>query len=149
MIEVDIIVSEEVDKLFLLDAEHLKKYAVRVLESSGVAECSVSVIFIGDAKMSELNEKYKKRKDSTDVLSFDLSDEESDRIEGEVYVSLERAEEQSVDYGVSYSEEAVRLVTHGLLHLAGRVHNSDEEHETMAGETENFVARFFADGEPM
>ena len=149
MIEVDINVSEYVDELFLLDGERLKKYAVRILESSGVADCSVSIIFIGDAKMSVLNEKYKKRKGSTDVLSFDLSDEGSDSIEGEVYVSLERAEVQSADYGVSYSEEAVRLVTHGLLHLAGRVHKSDEEYEAMTRETENFVSGFFADRELM
>lgn len=146
MIEVDIIVSEEVNGLFALDAERLKKFMMLVLRSNGITKCTVSVIFIDDVKMSELNERYKKRKGTTDVLSFNLSDNGRDEVEGEVYISLERAKEQSVDYGVSVSEEIIRLVTHGLLHLAGWVHNSEKEYETMTRETEHFVASFFGDG---
>ncbi len=142
MIEIDIFVSDEVAEIFPLDTGHLKEYAVRVLESSGVLECDVNIVFTDDVNMTALNKKFKTRDGSTDVLSFRLSEENSADIEGEVYVSLERAKEQSVEYDVPYIEEVVRLVTHGLLHLTGRTHDSDEKHKAMAGDTEKFVESY-------
>ena len=147
MTGIEIIVSDEVIKLFPLEQEHLKKFAARVLKSSGISQYAVNIVFINDEKMTGLNEKFKKRKSSTDVLSFNLSDGSSDIVEGEVYISLERAKEQSLDYHVPYREEIIRLVTHGLLHLAGRTHNREEEYQSMTEDTEKFVSYFFYNGE--
>ena len=147
MTGVEVIVSDEVFELFPLEQEHLKKFAARVLKSSGISQYAVNIVFINDEKMTGLNEKFKKRKSSTDVLSFNLSDGSSDIVEGEVYISLERAKEQSLDYHVPYREEIIRLVTHGLLHLAGRTHNREEEYQSMTEDTEKFVSYFFYNGE--
>jgi len=144
---IEVIVSDEVFELFPLEQEHLKKFAARVLKSSGISQYAVNIVFINDEKMTGLNEKFKKRKSSTDVLSFNLSDGSSDIVEGEVYISLERAKEQSLDYHVPYREEIIRLVTHGLLHLAGRTHNREEEYQSMTEDTEKFVSYFFYNGE--
>ena len=143
MIEVEIIVSEEVTEHFPLEIIRLHTYAVHVFEACGISECVVNVVFINDMNMTELNEKYKGRQGSTDVLSFDLSEKDSGRIEGEVYVSLERAKDQSSRYDVPYAEEVIRVVTHGLLHLTGRVHNTDEEYRHMSEDTERFVETYF------
>ncbi len=147
MTGIEIIVSDEVFELFPLEQEHLKKFAARVLKSSGIFQYTVNIVFINDEKMTGLNEKFKKRKSSTDVLSFNLSDGSSDIVEGEVYISLERAKEQSLDYHVPYREEIIRLVAHGLLHLAGRTHNREEEYQSMTEDTEKFVSYFFYNGE--
>ena len=146
MITVDVIVSEEVIDLFPLEREDVQKYSVNVLKSNGITRCDINVVFIDDEKMTGLNEKYKKREGATDVLSFDLSDNSSDIVEGEVYVSLERAEKQSGECNVPFKEEIIRLVTHGLLHLAGRTHKSEEEYRLMMSDTENYVKDFFQDG---
>lgn len=142
MLEIDVFVSDEVAEIFPLDTGHLKEYAVRILKSGGVLECDVNIVFIDDVNMTALNKKFRDREGSTDVLSFRLSEENSADIEGEVYVSLERAKEQSVEYDVPYIEEVVRLVTHGLLHLTGRVHDSDEKYKAMSGDTEKFVESY-------
>ena len=147
MTGIEVIVSDEVFELFPLEQEHLKKFAARVLKSSGISQYAVNIVFINDEKMTGLNEKFKKRKSSTDVLSFNLSDGSSDIVEGEVYISLERAKEQSLDYHVPYREEIIRLVAHGLLHLAGRTHNREEEYQSMTEDTEKFVSYFFYNGE--
>jgi len=144
---IEVIVSDEVFELFPLEQEHLKKFTARVLKSSGISQYAVNIVFINDEKMTGLNKKFKKRKSSTDVLSFNLSDGSSDIVEGEVYISLERAKEQSLDYHVPYREEIIRLVTHGLLHLAGRTHNREEEYQSMTEDTEKFVSYFFYNGE--
>ena len=137
MAEIEIIVSDEVIELFPLKQKQVQ----------GFKKYDINIVFINNEKMSELNEKYKKRKGTTDVLSFNLSDDTSEKVEGEVYISLESAKERSLDYNVPYEEEIIRLVTHGLLHLAGRTHNSDEEYQSMMEDTEKFVNNFFHNGE--
>ena len=146
MITVDVIVSEKVAELFPLGREEVQKFSITVLKSSGITRCEINVVFIDDEKMTGLNENYKKREGTTDVLSFDLSDNSSDIVDGEVYVSLERAEKQAEECNVPFKEEIIRLVTHGLLHLAGRTHRSEEEYRLMMSDTENYVKDFFQDG---
>ena len=143
MIGIDVLVSDEVFNLFSLEPDRVQAFAIYVLKSSGISKCDVNIVFINDKKITELNEKYKKRKGPTDVLSFDLTDNSSDNLEGEVYISLERAREQSLECNVSYEEEIIRLVTHGLLHLSGRTHNNKEEYQSMMEETETYVDYFF------
>ena len=144
MAEIEIIVSDEVIELFPLKQKQVHGYAENVLKSNGIKKYDINIVFINNEKMSELNEKYKKRKGTTDVLSFNLSDDTSEKVKGEVYISLERAKEQSMDYNVLYEEEIIRLVTHGLLHLAGRTHDSDEEYQSMMEDTEKYVNNFFS-----
>ena len=143
MIEIDVLVSDEVFNLFPLEPDRVQAFAAHVLKSSGIFQCDVNIVFINDKKITELNEKYKKRNGPTDVLSFDLTDNSSDNLEGEVYISLERAREQSLECNVTYEEEIIRLVTHGLLHLSGRTHNNEEEYQSMMEETETYVDYFF------
>ena len=147
MMEVNVILGEEISELFPLDTRSLKQYAVHILEVNGVSDCDVNVVFIDDGMMTELNQKYKGKSGSTDVLSFGLSNEDSERLEGEVYVSLQRAREQAVEYDVPFAEEVARLVAHGLLHLVGRVHDTEKDYKAMIRHTEKFVENFFADGE--
>ncbi len=147
MVEVDVIVTNEASHLFSLDAVRLQNFAVQVLKYMGISESEVNIVFIDDVKMTELNENFKKHPGTTDVLSFILSEEHEDKIEGEVYISLEMAREQSVEYDVPFEEEVVRLVTHGLLHLKGLVHDTDESSKVMDEKTEMWIQLFFNDGE--
>jgi len=90
------------------------------------ADSGVDVVLIDDKFMSELNQKYTKRKGTTDVLSFSMREGEPEAMEypslGDVYVSLDQARRQADEYGVSFSEEVARLVAHGILHLLGYDH---------------------------
>jgi len=143
LILVEVFVREEVFDLFPFEREDIRTYSSTVLKSNEIIRGDINVVFIGDKKMTELNTEYKKREGSTDVLSFDLSDESSDCMEGEVYVSLERAKKQALECNVPFQEEIIRLVTHGLLHLAGRTHKSEEDYRSMMSDTERYVRDFF------
>jgi probable rRNA maturation factor len=142
---VEVMVDEDVSGLFPLEEEQIEKYAVGVLIASEVPDSEINVIFVGNETMSELNINYKDKEGTTDVLSFNLSDEGDGLVEGEVYVCLERAKEQASELGVPYEEEIIRLVTHGLLHLSGRVHDTEAEYESMMADTDKFVKKFFGD----
>ena len=147
MMDVSVIVSEGDKDFFPLDNYNLRTFAVSVLKSEGVRGCEINIVFIGDSDMTSLNEKYKERKGSTDVSSFRLSDVNSENIEGEVYISLDRALKQAANYNIPCEEEIVRLVTHGLLHLTGRKHDSEEAYETMVKDTDTFVENYFKSGD--
>lgn len=100
----------------------LRRLVKSVLDAKGCNK-RVNIVLTDDETLRDLNERFKGRKGPTDVLAFDF--EEPDFL-GEVYVSLDRAREQALDYGVSEEEEIERLVLHGLLHLLGYPHTQME-----------------------
>lgn len=83
----------------------------------------LSIMFVGDKKMSELNAVYRGINGSTDVLSFpQISEKWGVRILGDVVISIPRAEYQAKIYGWSFYDELLRLLIHGTLHLLGHDH---------------------------
>ncbi len=147
MNDIEVIVADEIIDIFPVDLDSIGAFAERMLNSLGKRESDINIVFIGDNKMSELNEVYKKRTGTTDVLSFTLSDENTDTIEGEVYISLEQALRQAAEFGVSCIEELIRLVTHGLLHLTGWTHGNDEDMKSMTAQTEALMRIYFENGD--
>lgn len=78
---------------------------------------AVTVVFIDGRRSARINREFLGHRGSTDVISFPL--EEGPPAEGEVYVNLDRARVQARTYGVPETNEIVRLVVHGTLHLLG------------------------------
>ncbi len=78
---------------------------------------SLSLIFIDDAAIQDLNDRFLQKDRPTDVMAFPMEDEED--IWGEIYISTERAKEQAELYTVPFNEELARLIIHGVLHLSG------------------------------
>lgn len=147
MKEIDIVVSDEVAGRFPLSVDKVQAYAARIMIDSDFDQYTLNIVFIGDHHMAEMNESYRKRSGTTDVLSFTLSDKTSEILEGEVYISLDRAEIQAVDWGVLFEEEIIRLVTHGLLHLCGRTHDTEEDYRTIMEDTERYMRRYYENEE--
>ena len=91
------------------------------LDSEGVSEGEVAVVFLRDGPIRALNREWLGHDRVTDVLSFPLHDP-GDPPFGDVYVGLEQATRQAKENRVPRSEELVRLVVHGTLHLLGYDH---------------------------
>jgi probable rRNA maturation factor len=80
----------------------------------------LTVIFVNDRQISELNWRFKGKLVPTDVLAFDLAARPKAKyIEGEIYVNLQAAQRQAIEYEIGPNEETARLCIHGLLHLMG------------------------------
>ncbi len=79
---------------------------------------SLEFNFISSKTMIEVNKNYLKHNYSTDIITFDYSDEKN-ILDGEIFISVQDAVENSKKYHVSADNELLRLITHGILHLIG------------------------------
>lgn len=117
----------------------LRRAIVATLEYEGVnGNCEVSVTFIDNAGIHELNKQYRNIDRPTDVLSFPQIDFENDSVDlsdnsykilGDIVISLERASEQAAEIGHSLGHEAAFLTVHSTLHLLGYDHETGEKDE--------------------
>jgi rRNA maturation RNase YbeY len=89
----------------------------------------ISIIFLTDSKLRKLHKSYLNEDSETDVMTFNLN--ESGAIEGEIYISAQRAEEHAKEYNVPFVQELCRLVIHGCLHLAGYTDQAESERRKM------------------
>ena len=96
--------------------------AVRhVLRAEGHAAGEVSVAFLTDPEITEMNREYLAHDRPTDVISFALHEPGEPPL-GDVYVGLEQALRQAAELGVDPEEEILRLAVHGTLHVLGHDH---------------------------
>ena len=99
----------------------------------------LNVVLAGDELLQRLNRDYLGFDEVTDVLSFDLGDDPGGAIEGEIYVSTDRARVQADERGVTFEFELLHLVVHGLLHLCGYDHEDDASLLQMNDRGEQYV----------
>ncbi|MEQ8925130.1 MAG: rRNA maturation RNase YbeY [Fulvivirga sp.] len=78
----------------------------------------LNYIFCSDEYLHSINVQYLNHDDYTDIITFDNSEEEHS-IEGDIYISTERVNENAKAFNVSFQEELNRVMAHGLLHLLG------------------------------
>ena len=112
------------------------------------SKSEISVMFVDNEKIRELNAEHRGIDRATDVLSFPMFeyDEEGEIIEeyldfspegemllGDIVISLERAFEQAQEYGHSFEREIGFLTVHSMLHLFGYDHMCPEDEEEMFG----------------
>ena len=100
---------------------------------------AIQLVLIDDDYMSDLNTTYRSKEGTTDVLSFDLGTIPGQGSSGEVYISLPQAQRQAAALSVPPIVELARLLVHGLLHLAGWVHDAPEQLAAMERETDYFL----------
>jgi len=118
-----------------------------VADKLGLPEhAEVSIAFVDDEAIAELNEAYRGKIGPTDVLSFAFEEGEELALPdgaplmlGDIIISAERAWAQAQEYGHSLEREIVFLLVHGLLHLAGYDHDEDNTGE-MRRLNEEFVS---------
>ncbi|MBO5475754.1 MAG: rRNA maturation RNase YbeY [Bacilli bacterium] len=115
------------------DYRYLDEVIEYTLKKQNISNAYLSVIFIDDDKMHEMNKEYRGIDRTTDVLSFAYEDNENIigevRELGDIFISIPKMKSQALEYGHSEKRELSFLVVHGILHLLGFDHTIDLEHE--------------------
>lgn len=104
----------------------IREWVSVALSLLGYGGYGVSIMFTGDEEMAELNLQYRAKSGTTDVLSFSQIEGErlvsETRMLGDIVISTHRATLQAQENGLETEEEILRLLVHGLCHLAGYDH---------------------------
>ena len=96
----------------------VRRAVAAALRFGGRPEAHLSVVFVDDARLAEMHAEHLGDPSPTDVISFDLGDEQGGPA-GELYVSVERARAVALKRGVEVARELALYVVHGALHLCG------------------------------
>ncbi|MDF9409280.1 MAG: Endoribonuclease YbeY [Pelotomaculum sp. PtaB.Bin013] len=109
-------------------------------------EAEISIVFVNDSYINDLNLQYREIDSPTDVLSFSMLEGESLQREGEdevllgdVVISLQTAWRQAEEYGHSFRREVAYLAIHGVLHLLGYDHLREEDRRIMRKKEEEIL----------
>ena len=108
----------------------IKGWIKKVIEKESKSLTSLNFIFCSDEYLHKINTEFLNRDYYTDVITFDYS-ENPDEIEGEVYISIYRVQENSSSLQQNFQEELHRIIIHGVLHLLGFNDTSDIEQLAM------------------
>lgn len=126
---------------FILNDEEVYSAWIKnaiISENRKVGE--VSYIFCDDDYLLELNKEYLDHDTLTDIISFDYS--VGKIVQGEIYISTERVQENSLFYNVSFQDELRRVMIHGILHFCGYKDKSPEETDLMRNKEEEKMKLF-------
>ena len=112
-----------------VDCERWQEFVAKALRVLPAETTGVTVAFVSDRAMSELNRLWRRKRGTTDVLSFPADQHKFEKSEGsslgDVVISVEQAARQAKENDLSLDQEIAQLILHGLIHLCGYDHSTD------------------------
>jgi len=124
------------------DKKNVLDLVTLTLENFKYKDSDISIIFSKDELLTELKKEFFQKDQLTDVIAFRLNEYDLKEIEGEIYISLPRAKENSKLYSEKYEQEVSRLIIHGCLHLMGYDDDTKQKKLKMT-ELENKMLKIF------
>ncbi|MEY9868359.1 putative rRNA maturation factor [Peribacillus sp. B2I2] len=128
-------VTEEAQRL----VESILQFAAK--KENIEKDTELSVTFVDNERIREINKEYRHKDSATDVISFALEEMGEDEVEivgaemprmlGDIIISIERTKEQAEEYGHSFDRELGFLALHGFLHLLGFDHMNEDDEKVM------------------
>lgn len=126
---------------FALENEELfSQWIERVVLSEGKSLGEVSYIFCDDNYLLEINEEYLQHDTLTDIISFDYT--EGDVISGDVFISIDRVQDNADDFNIEFIEELKRVMIHGILHYCGYKDKSESDELIMRSKEDEKIKMF-------
>ena len=117
-------------RIIMNDPEQTKEWIKRIIEAEGKQISHINYIFCPDEYLHTLNLKHLNHDFYTDVITFDLSNE-ARTIEADIFISIDRVEENSKSLKNHFDHELHRVMIHGVIHLLGYNDKSEEDKHVM------------------
>jgi probable rRNA maturation factor len=115
---------------FQLDDETLySNWISKVILSENKKEGDINYIFCDDEFILNINQQYLNHDYYTDIISFDYS--VGNELHGDIFISVERVQENAEDFKVTFDEELKRVIIHGILHYCGYKDKTEGEENAM------------------
>jgi probable rRNA maturation factor len=123
----------------LSDTTGVRTWIHQSIVSEGNQLGELNYIFCSDDYLHKINMEYLNHDTLTDIITFDNSEEEN-LIEGDIFISIERVEDNAEDIGVTFHEELARVMIHGVLHLIGYKDKTPEECRKMRSKEDHYLS---------
>lgn len=127
----------------LAQKQPTRQWLKRQAEGEGYSIGELNYIFCSDDYILQVNKDYLEHDYYTDIITFDQSEEEG-VLAGDIFISVERVNDNAGQLGVLPEQEMRRVLAHGLLHLCGHADKSDEEAVQMRAKEEEWLTGFSA-----
>ena len=134
----------------LAPKKYVLEYLNKVLSEIKLSNVEFSVSFINEVNMKKMNRKFRDIDDSTDILSFAAEDDDGfgfisagrrKRVPGDILICPEVLKRNAQTFKVSENEELRRLLIHGVLHLSGENHQTNDPSEPMLIKQEKILSK--------
>jgi probable rRNA maturation factor len=126
---------------FQLDKEdQISNWISRIILSENKKEGDINYIFCDDEYLVQINEQYLNHDTLTDIISFDYS--VGNELHGDIFISVERVQDNAVDYKVTFTEELQRVLAHGVLHYCGYKDKTDQDESIMRNKENEKIKMF-------
>lgn len=134
-----------VEPFYFPKRNETKRYINRIFKDHSLKVNLINYVFCTDKYLLSLNNRYLAHDFYTDILTFDLSYGQT--ISADIFISVERACENSAQYHVSKLSEIRRLLIHGALHLCGYKDKTGIDRKKMAAMEELYLNKFLVSRE--
>jgi len=118
----------------------LSKWLSSVILAENCIEGEINYIFCDDEYLHKINVEFLNHDTFTDIISFDYSTGKT--LQGDIYISTERVEDNANDYKVQFYEELQRVMVHGILHYCGYKDKTPEDAKLMRAKEEFYLKTF-------
>lgn len=125
-------------KQSVLTGAEIKRLIKNILTRFKSLDKTLSIQFVGEKKIRELNKEYRGVDRVTDVLSFGLDGEDL----GDIFICYAQIRKQAKIYKVSVKEELARMLAHGVLHLLGFGHQNKSDEKKMLKLQDKLIKSF-------
>ncbi|MGA2782117.1 MAG: rRNA maturation RNase YbeY [Smithella sp.] len=117
-----------------IDKRNIRCIVLKILKILDCADKEISLSFVDDENIKQLNKQYLERDKATNVISFSLREGEYSNINpqilGDIIISVETAQRDAIKGNLTVTQELEFLIIHGILHLLGYNHENTTKKET-------------------
>ncbi|WP_345949808.1 rRNA maturation RNase YbeY [Mucilaginibacter sp. PAMB04274] len=117
----------------------LKRWIKDTIAAEGYRLSELNYILCSDAYLLQINQQYLNHDTYTDIVTFDNS-EKPDTITGDIFISVERTQENAIKFNVSPETELHRVIIHGALHLLGYKDKKPADKQLMTAKENEYLA---------
>lgn len=133
-------ISLEDIKSFKLQKNLTKEYVRNIIVEEGYELGEISLIFCNDDYLLEINRKYLNHDYFTDIITFNYSNDLL--ISGDLFISVDRVKDNAEQFQVSFLQELMRVIFHGILHMTGCDDKTEEDQVTMRSREDYYLKKF-------
>lgn len=121
----------------LEDEDKISDWISKAIQTEGCREGEINYVFCDDDYLHKLNVEFLNHDTLTDIISFDYT--VGKELHGDIFISVERVIDNAIDLDISFVDELMRVVVHGVLHYCGYKDKTDEDAEVMREKEDSYL----------